>query len=129
MVGDELWEAYARTIVSVQMPDGRWLEGAEFAAGIDRPAYVLTAWNPGELRPSTRKSSHTPGRPGGMKTQTQSLPFQLGEPRSHRGLALFPLHPAEAPVAEYVGLDEAVARGLSIREVDEASNVQLARVL
>src|SRR4051794_40273094 len=60
-----------------------------------------------------------------MKTQTQSLPFQLGEPRSFGGLTLLPLFPSESPEAEYVGLDEAVARGLTIHEVDEAGAVEL----
>ena len=60
-----------------------------------------------------------------MKTQTQSLPFQLGEPRSFGGLTLVPLFPSGAPEAEYVGLDEAVARGLAIHEVDEAGAVEL----
>jgi hypothetical protein len=56
---------------------------------------------------------------------THRLPFQLGEPRSFRGLAIFPLYPTEAPTAEYVGLDEAMARGLAIHEVDQAGNIQL----
>ena len=60
-----------------------------------------------------------------MKTHTQALPFQLGEPRSHRGLAIYPLYPAEAPTTEYVGLDEAVAGGLTVPEVDEAGAVEL----
>jgi hypothetical protein len=60
-----------------------------------------------------------------MKTQTQSLPFQLGEPRSFGGLTLLPLFSSQPPEAEYVGLDEAVARGLVIHEVDEAGDVEL----
>jgi hypothetical protein len=60
-----------------------------------------------------------------MKTQTQSLPFQLGEPHSFGGLTLLPLFPIEAPAVEYIGLDEAVAGGLAVHEVDEAGAVQL----
>jgi hypothetical protein len=62
-----------------------------------------------------------------MKTQTappRSLPFELGEARSHAGLTIVPLFPTEEPRLEYVGLDEAVARGLSVAEVDEHGVVE-----
>ncbi len=62
-----------------------------------------------------------------MKTQTaptRTLPFELGEPRSFRGLAVLPLFSAAPPRVEYVGLDEAVARGLTVSEVDAAGAVQ-----
>jgi hypothetical protein len=53
-----------------------------------------------------------------------SLPFELGEPRSFRGLTLIPLYPTTEPRAEYIGLDEAAAGGLTVTEVDEAGAVE-----
>ena len=55
-----------------------------------------------------------------MKTKiasTRTLPFELGEARSFGGLTIVPLFPARAPEVGYVGLDEAVARGLTVSEV------------
>ena len=52
------------------------------------------------------------------------LPFETGEPRSFGGLTLIPLFPASKPRLEYVGLDEAVARGLVVGEVDEGGVVE-----
>jgi hypothetical protein len=49
--------------------------------------------------------------------------FQLGEPVAHRGIVVIPLFPRRDPVAAYVTLDEALAGGLRIREVDEAGTV------
>jgi len=56
-----------------------------------------------------------------MKTipATGALPFELGEPRSFRALTLVPLFPAREPLLEYVGLDEAIARGLTVSEIGE----------
>lgn len=48
---------------------------------------------------------------------TQAQPFQLGDAHSFRALTLIPLFPAEAPEFDYIGLDEAVARGLGITEL------------
>jgi hypothetical protein len=65
-----------------------------------------------------------------MKTLSnppQSLPFELGEPRSFAGLTIFPLYPQSSSV-EYLGLDEAVARGLQILEVDEEGVVEELQV-
>jgi hypothetical protein len=62
-----------------------------------------------------------------MKTQTappKSLPFELGEPCSFRRLTILPLLPAVPAQVEYVGLDEAVSRGLKVAEVDAADDVQ-----
>ena len=56
-----------------------------------------------------------------MKTNTKpntTLPFELGDERSFGGLTLVPLFPRDEPKLEYVGLDEAVARGLVVKEVD-----------
>src|SRR5712691_4491432 len=53
-----------------------------------------------------------------------ALPFELGEPRSFGGLTLVPLFPSEPPRLEYLGLDEAVARGLTVKEVDEHGAVE-----
>ena len=49
--------------------------------------------------------------------------FQIGEAREHRGIVVAPLFPTRDPVAEYVTLDEALAGGLRIREVDESGTV------
>ena len=53
----------------------------------------------------------------------QSLPFELGDPAAFGGLALVPLFPAAEPRLDYIGLDEAVASGLAVTEVDEAGSV------
>jgi hypothetical protein len=37
-------------------------------------------------------------------TQKQTLPFELGEPRSFGALTLIPLYPAKRPRLEYLGL-------------------------
>src|SRR4051794_6680459 len=66
-----------------------------------------------------------------MKTHLASpqvLPFTTGEPRSFGGLTVVPLFPASEPVLEYVGLDEAVARGLTVAEVGESGVVELLAV-
>jgi hypothetical protein len=52
-----------------------------------------------------------------------TFPFNLGEPASFGGLALVPLFPTAEPELEYVGLDEAVARGLVVTEVSVAGAV------
>src|SRR5438094_15452 len=58
-----------------------------------------------------------------LTTPTLALPFELGEPRSFGGLTILPLYPQRSSV-EYIGLDEAVARGLEILEVDEHGVVE-----
>jgi hypothetical protein len=58
-----------------------------------------------------------------MQTKTESsssLPFELGETRSFKGLTIVPLFAGAAAQAEYVGLDEAAASGLTVTEVSEA---------
>lgn len=72
-----------------------------------------------------RKSGGRGDRLKGMSTRTVpgSLPFELGEPRSFGGLALVPLFPASPPRLEYLGLDEALARGLSVTELGEVGEV------
>ena len=49
--------------------------------------------------------------------------IQIGEPTEHRGIVIAPLFPRHDPVVEYVTLDEALAQGLRISEVDEAGIV------
>ena len=49
--------------------------------------------------------------------------FQLGEPVEHRGIVVAPVFPLCDPVAAYVTLDEALASGLRVREVDESGSV------
>lgn len=61
-----------------------------------------------------------------MSTHTapsQTLPFDVGGPRSFAGLTVFPLFASERAGVEYVGLDEAASRGLAVTEVDEAGSV------
>lgn len=51
------------------------------------------------------------------------LPFQIGTVREHRGVVIAPLFPRRDPVAVYRTLDDAIAAGLKIREIDEAGSV------
>jgi hypothetical protein len=50
-------------------------------------------------------------------TTTHTLPFELGAPRSYRDLTLVPLFPLRLPSLDYLGLDEASARGLTVSEI------------
>jgi len=61
-------------------------------------------------------------------TSTQPFPFELGEPRSFGGLTVLPLYPQSSSV-EYIGLDEAVAHGLQIHEVNEDGVVEALYVM
>ena len=66
-----------------------------------------------------------------MKTKPirqATLPFELGEERAFGGLIVIPLFPSETSSLEYVGLDEATARGLAVTEVDESGSVGMLRV-
>jgi hypothetical protein len=54
---------------------------------------------------------------------TSTLPFQVGDPLEHRGIVLAPLFPVRNPIAHYVTLDTALARGLSITETSDAGDV------
>lgn len=56
-------------------------------------------------------------------TTTLDLPFQLGQPQQAGGITMTPLFPLHDPVCDYVSLDEALAGGLQISEVDEAGDV------
>ena len=61
-----------------------------------------------------------------MTTHTapaRTLPFELGEACSHRALTVLPLFPAADSRLEYLGLDEALARGLAVTEASEAGEV------
>jgi len=49
--------------------------------------------------------------------------FQIGEPVEHRGITIAPLFPRRDPVAAYLTLDEALARGVRVRETSEAGSV------
>jgi len=54
---------------------------------------------------------------------TLTVPFTFGTPQRFESLWLVPLFPAGEPRAEYLGLDEAAARGLVVREVDDEGAV------
>jgi hypothetical protein len=54
---------------------------------------------------------------------TLDLPFQLGDARSHEGVTLVPLFPLRGPVCDYTALDDAMARGFQVQEVDAAGLV------
>jgi hypothetical protein len=56
-------------------------------------------------------------------TATLDLPFQLGQTRSHEGVTLTPLFPLRDPGCDYMALDEAMALGFAIGEVDAAGSV------
>ena len=49
--------------------------------------------------------------------------IQAGDHREHRGIVVTPLFLRRDPVAAYLTLDEALAGGLRIREVDESGSV------
>lgn len=57
-------------------------------------------------------------------TTAPEIAFELGDPSSFAGLTIVPLLPAAEPRAEYIGLDEALARGLAVTEVDAAGDVE-----
>src|SRR4051794_2303779 len=56
-------------------------------------------------------------------TTTLDLPFQLGQPQQAGAITMTPLFPLRDPVCDYVSLDEALAKGLVISEVNEAGDV------
>ena len=56
-------------------------------------------------------------------TTMLDLPFQLGQPQQAGGITVTPLFPLRDPVCDYVSLDEALAGGLQISEVNEAGDV------
>jgi hypothetical protein len=47
----------------------------------------------------------------------------LASPPVFGGLALVPLFPSAEPRLDYIGLDEAIASGLAVTEIDEAGSV------
>ena len=49
--------------------------------------------------------------------------FQIGDPIVHRGVVITPLFPQRQPVAAYLTLDEALARGFRVRETSAAGSV------
>src|ERR671930_1654670 len=50
-------------------------------------------------------------------------PIQLGEPVEHRGVVIAPLFPRTDPRAEYLTLEQAIALGFHVTEVDAAGSV------
>lgn len=60
-----------------------------------------------------------------MTTHTAVLPYALAdEVQSFGALSIVPLFPEREPAFDYVGLDEAAARGLAVTELDEAGDVE-----
>ncbi len=57
-----------------------------------------------------------------MTTKTK-LPIQLGDPIEHCGIVVAPLFPRSDPRAQYLTLDQAVALGFTVTEVDAAGSV------
>jgi hypothetical protein len=57
-----------------------------------------------------------------------TLPFEIGASRAFAGLTVIPLFPSEPAELEYVGLDEAIAQGLAVTEIDDAGSVGTLRV-
>ncbi|MEW6581279.1 MAG: DUF6569 family protein [Actinomycetota bacterium] len=49
--------------------------------------------------------------------------IQLGDPVAHRGIVVAPLFPRVTPRAVYASLDQAIAAGMEVREVDAAGSV------
>src|SRR5205814_4157715 len=63
-----------------------------------------------------------------MTTHTapsRTLPFEVGEPKQFAGLTLLPLFPAATPQLDYLGLDDASARGLTVSEIGAEGVVEL----
>jgi hypothetical protein len=54
--------------------------------------------------------------------------IQIGDPVTHRGVAIAPLFPRLQPRAAYVSLEEALPLGLRVTEVDAAGSVPELRV-
>lgn len=54
---------------------------------------------------------------------------QLGAPVRAHGIAVTPVFPRRDPLADYIGLVEALAQGLTVDEVDEGGNVPELRVV
>jgi hypothetical protein len=52
-----------------------------------------------------------------------ALPFQAGETMTHRGISVTPLFPLNDPVCAYISLADAVAKGVTVTEVDEEGDV------
>ena len=56
-------------------------------------------------------------------TAEATLPFQAGDTVTHRGISVTPLFPMHDPSCAYISLADAVAKGLSVTEVDEDGDV------
>jgi len=57
-----------------------------------------------------------------MTTKTKH-PIQLGDPIEHCAIVVAPLFPRSDPRAQYLTLDQAVALGFTVTEVDAAGSV------
>jgi hypothetical protein len=58
-----------------------------------------------------------------------AIPFQLGDPVEHRGVVVCPLFPVRDPRARYITFEEALPRGLCVRETSAAGSVPELRVV
>ena len=59
---------------------------------------------------------------------TTTLPTQLGEPISYRGITITPIFPSRDTVAEYISYAAAAGQGFTATEVDESGSVGEVRV-
>lgn len=61
-------------------------------------------------------------------THSVNETLQIGDPVEHRGVVIAPLFPRRQPQADYVTLEEALALGFVVREVNEAGIVPMLTV-
>jgi hypothetical protein len=59
---------------------------------------------------------------------TITVPLQLGEPVTRRGITIVPVFPLRNPVADYVTFEDALPRGFRIDEVSDGGSVPELRV-
>ncbi len=121
--GDDLWVEYARTVVEIFRPDepdeGDVVVGAappgqvgEWPWASTQPVHILTAWDPGDERPSTEENrARQAALEADLRVETDAVWFTLGvDPVSG--------HREEGIAAR--GVSEAVTLALGARYRQEA---------
>ncbi len=85
--GDELWAAYARTVVEIFRPDeGNIVVGAappgqvgDWPWASPQPVHILTAWDPGEERPGAEENrTHQAALEADLHVLTDARWFAVG---------------------------------------------------